>query len=96
MYRAKNKQPLTFGQLDIGDQFVFLYEVRWAKRLKKADKLVGNRKLPYILAFIKTGEFSYKSFPQEPVIDNRKDKIINETLICSGYTHKEAEIFLVE
>lgn len=90
---ARSNDELKFAELDIDDEFVFLYEMNWAKRLEYNRRV--SKYLPYILSYVKIGEFEYK-YSRKSMIwtnSNFNNKIHSFT---NGFCAGEADVILIE
>lgn len=78
----------NFEDIEIGQEFIFDYEIQW-QELPDRGK---HRVLPYIIPFVKIGQNSYKSLKiSELFADNRGGDQqnwiqVNQKGVCYGRT----------
>ena len=86
---------MLFKDLDINDRFLFEWEVNYQDRIiDKASRPILPRFQEYIIAWVKTGETSYKALKNSPLYsDNRKysNKKINYNQ--KGHAYENCTVF---
>lgn len=90
---ARNDDELKFSELDIGDEFIFIYELKYARRLEKHNKV--SKYLPFIASYIKVSDCKYE-FSKNNIIWTNSKFITKISRNTNGYTHNETDVILVE
>lgn len=77
-----------FKDLEIGEQFVFKYEIEWNNyQAEQIGKFSPS--IPYVPIFIKISEEKYRFF--DILVDNRKSKGYKPMSII-GFPHRNAYV----
>lgn len=85
-HRYFSVRPITFSSLQIGDLFIFAYEM---KEFKSRRTFVDH-----VILLKKTGDETYsRNVPVDILFDKRKKKKYHKT---DGYTINNAEVIKVE